>query len=93
MHSSRRGVRPAILAYSALSGAARPLALTACVKCLNTHENAGMGRNWRERKSSVSILPSQNRPRLKSVGIAALSCRHITPGLSDNAYRKPTGCE
>ena len=60
MHSSRRSGRPDILAYSVLSGAARPLALTACVKCLNMSENGGVGLDWRQRDSSVCISPSQN---------------------------------
>ena len=59
MHSSRLGVTLAILTYSALSGVAHPLAMTACVKCLNTRENCGVGMTWRERGSSVSISPSQ----------------------------------
>ena len=81
MHSSRRGWGLAILAYSALCWAARPLALTACSEVSEYARKRWHGYELaRMNLAKPARLAKPTRPRLKSVRIAALSC-HRRPAL------------
>ena len=78
---SRIGVcRSGLIANLTLLRAARLFSLTAQLEVAKYERNRDVWRIWRKWNSSVSDLAKTVRSRLKSVGIAALSCcwRHIT---------------